>query len=138
MSKKFILRVSTPSGILFEEEIFQITLSTPTGFVGILANHQPIISSVLTSICYIVDKEGKKVEGLVNNGIFTMDGKLLTIVTDFFDFNFRDEKSDVLEKRKQVIEQAILASKKSSSSFDVNVENKLKEELKRLNDLSRH
>jgi F-type H+-transporting ATPase subunit epsilon len=138
MGKTFLLKVCTPSGVLFTDEINQITLTTPTGVVGILANHQPIVSSLLTSICYIYDTQNKKLEALVNNGIFKMDGKTLTIITDFFEMNFRDENNKVIELRKQIIEKAIENNKKYASHFDVSVENKLKNELKRLNDLTKH
>jgi F0F1-type ATP synthase epsilon subunit len=51
MAKLFKLKVNTPAGIFFEDDIIQIELRTPSGVIGVLADHQPVIGSILPSLC---------------------------------------------------------------------------------------
>jgi F0F1-type ATP synthase epsilon subunit len=51
MTKLFKLRVNTPAGVFFEDDIIQIELKSPTGVIGILAEHQPVVGSIVPSLC---------------------------------------------------------------------------------------
>jgi F-type H+-transporting ATPase subunit epsilon len=137
MAKQFKLKVNTPAGILFEDNIMQIEIKTPNGMIGILADHQPVIGSILPSICYIRDAKGNRVAALVNTGIFKTDGKMINIITDFFDF--ADKVNDsVIEKRREKISNALRASADSSNVklYD-GIQRKLQKELEDLTKLTK-
>lgn len=86
MAKTFRVKVITPIGVNFEDDVIQVELRTKNGYVGILANHQPIVGSCIPSICYFRDAQGERLSVLINSAIFKMDGNELLISTDFFFF----------------------------------------------------
>ncbi|MDR0674852.1 MAG: hypothetical protein LBF36_01120 [Mycoplasmataceae bacterium] len=136
MSKLFKLKVDTPGGTLFEDDVLQVEIKTPNGMVGFLADHQPSIGSVLPSICYIRDDKGERVSAVVNTGIYRMDGKQINIITDFFDFTDKINQS-VFEIRKQRIEQAISNKNVKNIKIYEGIQRKLQNELEKLSKLSK-
>jgi F0F1-type ATP synthase epsilon subunit len=137
MRKPFILKVDTPAGTFFEDEIFQIEIKTPNGVIGFLADHQPSIGSILPSICYIRDNKGNRVSAVVNTGIYRMDGKQINIITDFFDFTDKINQS-VFELRKQRIEEAIKNKNVKDIKIYEGIQRKLQNELEELSKLSKN
>jgi F0F1-type ATP synthase epsilon subunit len=136
MPKPFKLKVNTPAGTFFEDEIFQIELKTPSGMVGFLADHQPSIGSITPSICYIRDTKGNRVSAIVNAGIYKMDGKQISIITDFFDFS---EKIDALvfQLRKAKIDEAINNKNLKDVKVYEGIQTKLQNQLDELSKLSK-
>ncbi|MDR3329834.1 MAG: F0F1 ATP synthase subunit epsilon [Mycoplasmataceae bacterium] len=137
MAKLFKLKVNTPAGIFFEDDIIQIELRTPSGVIGVLADHQPVIGSILPSLCWIKDSKGNRVSALVNTGIFETDGKSINIITDFFDFTNKINDS-VLEIRKQKIAEAIKSAESTTNvKLYEGIQRKLEKELEDLNKLTK-
>ncbi|GHU33097.1 hypothetical protein FACS1894166_07820 [Bacilli bacterium] len=131
MAKMFHLKVNTPSGALFEDDIYEIELKTPDGVLGILADHQPIIGSILPSVCKVISTKDKVVNVLINTGIFKMDGKSINVITDFFEFTDDPSKS-VLQVRRTEIDKALAQRNlKESDMFD-QIKKKLIDEIKTL------
>jgi len=106
MANAFRLKVNTPNGILFEDEILQIELKTKEGYLAILANHAPLIGSIEPSICYIRDLKNNRVSALINQGMFEVRDNVINVITDFFDFTTNVNVS-VIEARQKKIEQAL-------------------------------
>ncbi|MDR3257450.1 MAG: F0F1 ATP synthase subunit epsilon [Mycoplasmataceae bacterium] len=137
MTKLFKLRVNTPAGVFFEDDIIQIELRTPTGVIGILAEHQPVVGSIVPSLCWIKDAKGNRVSALVNTGIFKTDGKLINVITDFFYFTNKLNDS-IFEVRKQKIADAIKAAEDTANAkLYEGVQRKLEKELEELNKLTK-
>jgi F0F1-type ATP synthase epsilon subunit len=136
MDKPFKLKVNTPAGTLFEDEVLQVELKTPNGVVGFLADHQPSVGSILPSICYIKDGRGNRVSAIINTGIYKMDGKQINIITDFFDFTDKINQS-VFDVRKQKIEQALSNKNIKNIKIYEGIQRKLQNELDELSKLSK-
>jgi F0F1-type ATP synthase epsilon subunit len=136
MDKPFNLKVSTPAGTFFEDEVLQVEIKTPNGVIGFLADHQPSIGSIVPSICYIKDTKGNRVAAIVNTGIYKMDGKQINIITDFFDFTDRINKS-IFDIRKQKIEQAVKNKDIKNIKIYEGIQRKLQDELEELSKLSK-
>lgn len=136
MPKQFHLKVNTPNGIFFEDDIFQIELKTANGYIGILAEHAPIIGAIVPSICYIRDIKGNRLPAVINNGIFKMDGKTINVITDFFDFT-KDINDSVFNKREEQIKKAISNKNMSDSQAFEKIKLKLQSELDKLKHLSK-
>lgn len=130
----FHLKVDTPNGVLFEDDIYEISLRTPDGVVGILADHQPIIGSILPSVCKIVSTKDKAVHVLINTGVFKMDGKTINVITDFFEFTDDPTKSVLKERRAQIDQALSQRNLKESDMFD-QIQKKLVDEIKILEQL---
>ncbi|MDR2823005.1 MAG: ATP synthase F1 subunit epsilon [Mycoplasmataceae bacterium] len=136
MAKEFKLKINTPSGIFFEDNVFQVELKTVNGYIGILNDHAPMIGSVIPSICFIRDAKGNRLSALINNAIFKMDGKVLNIITDYFDFTDNVDDS-VFEKRKKQIDRALNNKNIKDSKSYALIETKLEQELNQLKKIAK-
>jgi F0F1-type ATP synthase epsilon subunit len=136
MAKLFRLKVNTPEGTLFEDDVLQVEIKTPNGMVGFLAEHQPSIGSILPSVCYIRDGKGERVSAVVNTGIYKMDGKQINIITDFFYFTDKINQS-IFEIRKSKIQEAIKNKDIHNIKVYEGIQRKLQNELEELAKLSK-
>lgn len=57
--KKFKLEIITPEKSFYEGEINSLTVSTPDGSIGILANHRPVAIGLIPSIIKFKNDEGE-------------------------------------------------------------------------------
>lgn len=136
MPKQFRLKVNTPNGIFFEDDIFQIELKTIKGYLAILAEHAPVIGAIIPSICYIRNIKGDRLSAVINNGIFEMDGKTINIITDFFDFT-QNINDSVFKLREAQIQKIISNKNKDDSQVFEKIKLKLQSELDKLKQLSK-
>jgi ATP synthase F1 epsilon subunit len=136
MAKLFKLKVNTPNGIFFEDDIFQIELRTNNGYIGILAEHAPIIGAIVPSVCYIRDSKNNRLPAVINNGIFKMDGKTINVITDFFDFT-ENINDSVFKRREEQIKNAISNKNITDSQTFEKIKLKLQSELDKLKELSK-
>lgn len=125
---KFKLKINTPEGVFFEDDILQIELKTPTGYIAILANHAPLIGAIAPSICYIRDIKNNRVSSVINGGMFYVDKNVLNVITDFFDFTNKINES-VISRREEKIRQAISNKSFSSTVAFEKIQSKLEKEL---------
>lgn len=134
---KFTLKVNTPSGILFEDEVVQVEIKTPSGMIGILSNHTPIIGSFEPSVCYIRDSRNSRISTIINNGLFSFKNNELNLFTDFFTFSSKFHPN-IIEERKKIIDQALKQTDISNknSSYD-KIRNQLFEHLNKLTKITK-
>lgn len=125
---RFKLKINTPEGIFFEDDILQIELKTSTGYIAILANHAPLIGAIVPSICYIRDIRNNRVSAVINGGMFYTNNNEINVITDFFDFTNNINES-VIAKREQKIKQAISNKTFSSEIAIEKIQTKLEKEL---------
>jgi ATP synthase F1 epsilon subunit len=109
MANTIRLKVNTPAGTFFENDIFQIEIKTPTGYVAFLAKHAPMIGSFDPSIMYIRDLDGNRLAAIVNEGIFKVNNNEINVITDFFNFT-NDLNVSILEERQKFINKALESS----------------------------
>ncbi len=125
---RFKLKINTPEGIFFEDDILQIELKTSTGYIAILANHAPLIGAIVPSVCYIRDIRNNRVSAVINGGMFYTNNNEINVITDFFDFTNNINES-VIAKREQKIKQAISNKTFSSEIAIEKIQTKLEKEL---------
>ncbi|MDR0985430.1 MAG: ATP synthase F1 subunit epsilon [Mycoplasmataceae bacterium] len=131
MAKIFKLKVNTPDGISIQEDIASINLKTSIGELGILAEHEPIIGALIPSTISIQSADGNKVNAIINGGLFKMDGKVLNIITDFFQLTNKLNES-VIDRRKEQIEKALANKDLSGNKTFKNIQRRLQQELEQL------
>lgn len=131
------LIINTPEGVFFEDEVLQVELKTTNGYIGLLANHAPIIGAIVPSICYIRDLKNNRVKALINSGIFSVKDNTISIITDFFDIIGDNNKNqDVIKAREEKILNALVNIESSSlKSFDL-IQTKLQKEIDKLKKIS--
>jgi len=61
MSKPFALEILTPSGKFFSGEIHSLTVPASNGYLGILADHAPLVASLGKGDITLSDTSGKMI-----------------------------------------------------------------------------
>ena len=64
----FNLKVITPNGLFFDGEVEMLNVKIAEGYVGILKDHVPLVSTVQISRMEIKTAEGRKVVA-ISNGV---------------------------------------------------------------------
>lgn len=68
MSKSFKLLLSSPDAVLFDGEVDLVTVTTPNGEIGIMADHEPLVSLICPGLMKI--HSGKEEKLLATGGGF--------------------------------------------------------------------
>jgi F0F1-type ATP synthase epsilon subunit len=132
--KTFHLKVNTPTGILFEDDVLQAELCSSTGYYALLADHAPVIGTLNTSICYIRDQKNNRVKTIVNKGVFQFNENELNIFTDFFCFSDKANE-DIFKTRQEKIDQILKQKSNDTVAYNL-IQTELKENLSKLKKLA--
>lgn len=77
------ISVVTPRGIVFErDEVKMAIVNTISGSIGIMANHQPIISALKIDEVKVINKDDSVEHIAVNSGFAEFSNNKLTIVSE--------------------------------------------------------
>ena len=100
MAKTFKLKVYTPAGVLFEDNISQASIHTSEGWISLLANHAPLIGSFEASHLYVRDLNNNQVDTIIGEGIFSFNCNTFSLFTNFFAFakEINENAFDRIEK----------------------------------------
>lgn len=78
--------IVTPEGLQFQDDVYQVTLPTPDGYIGILPHHVPLISLVTPGVITIhrhKDQTFEAAEHLACAGGFCdIDGQRVRLLAD--------------------------------------------------------
>ena len=78
-AKNITLKIFTPDGILYDDEVESVTLSSPKGPFTVLIHHAPIISSLVKGkIEYKVDDDNTSMID-VNSGFVEVKNNIVTV-----------------------------------------------------------
>lgn len=78
-----VVNVVTPAGVIFNRDTVKLTvINTISGAVGIMANHQPIVSALKIDEVKIVNEDGSEEHIAVNGGFAEFSNNTLTIVAE--------------------------------------------------------
>ena len=89
----FNLKVITPNGMFFDGEVEMLNVKIAEGYVGILKDHVPLVSTVQISRMEIKTAEGRKVVA-ISNGVIHVAKNGTKIIT-----NAAEYKEDIDVKR---------------------------------------
>ncbi|MDR1850988.1 MAG: hypothetical protein LBQ45_02600 [Mycoplasmataceae bacterium] len=129
MDKQFALEILTPKGVQINTNVFNVTVKTSSGFITLLANHEPFISSIRISNININIGENKDSIYAIGTGALKFYKNKLTIVTDFLQKN--DSEANAIELRKAEINKELKNSNDEISTLD-KMEVYLEEEITKL------
>ncbi|MCC6543315.1 MAG: ATP synthase F1 subunit epsilon [Nitrospirae bacterium] len=82
MAKNFKLVIVTPENIIFDGEVSSIVAPGDLGYLGILADHAPIITSLTAGKLEITDSNGSKNTMMINGGFMEVVKNIATILVD--------------------------------------------------------
>lgn len=107
-------------GIKFSEEVYEITLPTMAGIIGVLPKHMPLISVATAGVILVrrrpVDRDDMREAFAISGGAVEVANDTLRVLVDEADHS--DEISE--EEAKEAMERArtLLAEAKDQVSLD--------------------
>lgn len=75
------LEIVTPEGVIFDDEVKQVTVPGSEGEFGVLAGHAAVVSLLNAGVVTIERKDGREVQVAINGGYIKVEeGKTLCMV----------------------------------------------------------
>ena len=78
----FSLSVVTPERTLFEGEFASVVVPAHEGYMGVMANHAPVISALGTGILEATDAQGIRRHVLVSGGFAEVSANKMIVLAD--------------------------------------------------------
>ncbi len=101
--KTFKLSISTPIGKNFNiENVVSLNANILEGWIGIMANHSPMISSLKISTFSIELDNGETIIGAIDGGIFNVSPTEVIILTPRFDFADEISNEEVVREINEI------------------------------------
>ena len=83
----FPLRTSSPDGDLYRGDAEMLILRGTEGDLAIMAGHIPFVTAVVHGNCVIIAAEGERKEGVIEEGLLTVDKDQVTVLTSALTLN---------------------------------------------------
>ncbi|AKF24509.1 ATP synthase F0F1 subunit epsilon [Sulfurovum lithotrophicum] len=102
------LEIVTPNGVIFDDEVKQVTLPGSEGEFGVLPRHAALVSLLDTGVIVIEKADGSEVAVAINSGYVKVDEEKTTCIVDGA-VALSGEDSDLakaLEEAKELIRKA--------------------------------
>lgn len=105
----FRLSVVTPERVIYEENVVSIIAPGEVGYLGIMSNHAPIITSLKPGKLTVKDGSGKEINLALSGGFLENSKNTCTILADSAEFAEQidlDRARESLKRAKQRISDA--------------------------------
>lgn len=102
------LEIVTPNGVIFDNEVKQVTLPGSEGEFGVLPKHATLVSLLDTGVIVIEKADGSEVAVAINSGYVKVDEEKTTCIVDGA-VALSGEETDLakaLEEAKELIRKA--------------------------------
>ena len=76
------LEIVTPDGVIFDDDVKQVTVPGGEGEFGILAGHAAVVSLLDTGVITIERKDGREVQVAVNGGYVKVEEEKTLCMVD--------------------------------------------------------
>jgi len=76
------LEIVTPNGVIFDDEVKQVTLPGSEGEFGVLPKHATLVSLLDTGVIVIGKADGSEVAVAINSGYVKVDEEKTTCIVD--------------------------------------------------------
>ena len=83
----FPLLISSPDGDLYRGDAEMLILRGTEGDLAIMAGHIPFVTAVVHGNCVIIAAEGERKEGVIEEGLLTVDKDQVTVLTSALTLN---------------------------------------------------
>ncbi len=102
------LEIVTPLGVIFDDEVKQVTLPGSEGEFGVLPEHAALVSLLDTGVIVIETKDSKEISVAVNGGYVKVEeNKTLCVVDGAVALNAEDSNlSSAIAEAKELLEKA--------------------------------
>ncbi|MGL4606000.1 MAG: ATP synthase F1 subunit epsilon [Eubacteriaceae bacterium] len=82
MAETFRLKIISPTGVFFDEDIERIVVRGTEGELAILGSHTPLTTTLAISTFYMVINEKERKKGTLLGGLATINPKETIILTE--------------------------------------------------------
>lgn len=82
--KTFSLKISTPEGDVFSDEVVKLCVRGTEGDLAVLAGHIPFVSSVKECDCKIETEDGEERIGHTEGGLITVSANQVLLLSGSF------------------------------------------------------
>lgn len=82
----FKLSIVSPERIMFEDEVVSLVVPGGEGYLGVLTDHAPLISTLKVGEITFRTKDNKEVAMATSGGFFEVSDNIATILTDTAEF----------------------------------------------------
>lgn len=93
------LKIVTPTGIFFDEDIISVETTTTEGRIGILANHINLIAMIKNNILTLKNKNNVEESFVITSGYLFVTKDSIKILTNFCELkkniNIKDIENEV-------------------------------------------
>jgi len=111
----FRLSIVTPEKTVYEDEINSLIAPGTVGYLGIMSNHAPLITSLQPGKFSFKDKDGKEIKMAISGGFLENSHNHCTILADSAEF-----ASDIdLERASESLKRAERRLKASGGEIDL-------------------
>jgi len=113
------LEIVTPLGVIFNDEIKQVTIPGSEGEFGVLAGHATLVSLLDAGVMVIETKESKEISVAINGGYVKVnEEKTICVVDGAVALDAEDsELSSSIEEAKELLKKAGGASMALASAM---------------------
>ncbi len=84
-NKTFLLTIQTPRKTFLSKQVYSFTVRTEYGYMGLLANHSPLIAKLKEGnfeALYEVDGKNEKIRGEIKQGVLFFDKNEAIVLTN--------------------------------------------------------
>ena len=82
IERSFSLNVITPEKVVYSNEVASVTAHGSDGYLGVLAQHAPLITTLEPGLLSITEPDEKKVTFSVNKGIMEVRKNKVVVLAD--------------------------------------------------------
>lgn len=82
MAKSFKLMIITPEKVVYDAEVTSVVAPGDLGYLGVLADHAPLITSLKSGNLEITDANGSKTTMILSSGFMEVLKNTVTILAD--------------------------------------------------------
>ncbi len=113
------LEIVTPDGVIFDDEVKQVTLPGSEGEFGVLAGHASVITILDAGVMVIDSKENKEIQVAINGGYVKVEEeKTLCMVDGAIALSGDDSNlAKALDDAKKLLEKAQSSSTTIASAI---------------------
>ncbi len=108
--------IITPSKVVYSDFVKSVYFCDDKGDIVILNNYEPTIGKIKRSQIEIIDIEGRVLEYIIDNGIYSVADCELNFLVSFCIENTEEQKNEILEMKEKTLN--VLSSKKLNMQFN--------------------
>ena len=85
--KTFTLKISSPEGDIFSDEIEMLSVRGTEGELAVMAGHVPFVTSVVKCACEITLEDGTRKTATTDGGLLSVGTDSVTLLSGSFRFD---------------------------------------------------